>query len=133
MKLKLKEEPREWLKFTAVMALALGILGALLHLRKAINRQTLLVWFGLLFLLLLLCWIRPRSFRAFYRGGMTLSFHLGQIIGKVILAVFFLLVVTPVGLLLRALGKDLLKLKRDPAATTYWQPAKSCSQFDRQF
>jgi Saxitoxin biosynthesis operon protein SxtJ len=133
MKLKLKEEPKEWVKFTAVMALALGILGTLLYLRKAINQGTLLAWFGLLAFALVLCWLQPRWFRGFYRVGMTLSFHLGQLIGKVILTLVFLLMVTPLGLLLRLFGKDLLKLKRNTAAATYWQPAKTSHQFDRLF
>jgi len=133
MKLKLKEEPREWLKFTAVMALVLAIAGLLLHWRKVVGREVLGVWIVVLMLALALCWIRPRWFRSFYRAGMTVSFRVGQIIGAVILTVFFLLIVTPLGLFLRMLGKDLLRLKRDTAATTYWQPGKATSQLDRQF
>jgi hypothetical protein len=53
--------------------------------------------------------------------------------GKVLLTIFFLLVVTPLGLLLRLLGKDLLRLKRRRDVATHWQPAKSNHQFDRQF
>jgi len=30
---------------------------------------------------LLLALIQPRWFRGFYRGGMTVSFHIGQVIG----------------------------------------------------
>jgi hypothetical protein len=133
MKLKLKEDPREWLKFTAVMALALAILGAGLHLRNVISRTALFCSLAMLVLGLALCWGRPRWFRGFYRSGMTASFHVGQILGKVILTVFFLVMVTPLGLLLRLLGKDLLNLKRDSFAMTYWRPAKTSHQFDRQF
>ena len=43
------------------------------------------------------------------------------------------MIVTPLGLVLRVMGKDLLKLKRNPAATTYWQLARTSEQFDRQF
>ena len=133
MRLKLKEEPREWLKFTAVIALAAGIIGVLLYWRRAISQEVLTGWIGLLALVLLLCWVRPRWFRSFYRSGMTLNFLMGQFMGRVILTLFFLFIVTPLGLFLRLLGKDLLKLKRNPAATTYWQPAKTSNQFDQQF
>ncbi len=133
MKLKLKEEPKEWLKFTAVIALMVAIVAGLL-LRRAVI--TLEVFFGVIAVLLAalaVCWMRPRWFRGFYRGGMTVSFHIGQVMGKVLLTVFFLVIVTPLGLLLRLMRKDLLRLKRQRDATTYWQPSKRNNHFDRQF
>ena len=133
MRLKLSEEPKEWLKFTAVMALAVGIATTLLHFRKVLGRPA---WFGVLIglgLVLIVCALRPRWFRGFYRAGMTVSFHFGQFMGKVLLTVFFLIAVTPLGLLLRLAGKDLLRLKRSANADTYWLPAKTNTRFDRQF
>ena len=130
---KLKENPKEWWKFTAVMALALAIVSALLQRRKIISREMLFGVIGLLALALLCCALRPKWFRGFYRAGMTISFHLGQVIGVVLLTVFFLVVLTPIGLVLRLLGKDLLRLKRPPGAQTYWLSARPTHQFDRQF
>lgn len=40
---------------------------------------------------------------------------------KAILAVVFLLIVTPVGLLLRMFGVDFLERKIDPGASSYWK------------
>lgn len=77
--------------------------------------------------------IRPDWFRGFYRGGMTVSFHIGQVIGKVLLTLFFFLLVTPLGLLLRLSGKDLLSLKKSPRAQTYWHEHRSSREFDRMF
>ena len=64
---------------------------------------------------------------------MTLSFQVGQIIGRILLTLFFFLLVTPMGLMLRLLGKDLLRLKRTPDAKTYWRKAKDNRDFDRMF
>ncbi len=130
---KLKENPKEWWKFTAVMALALAIVSALLQRRKIISREMLFGVIGLLALALLGCALRPKWFRGFYRAGMTISFHVGQAIGGVLLTIFFLVVLTPIGLGLRLLGKDLLRLKRPPGAQTYWLSARTTHQFDRQF
>jgi len=130
---KLKENPKEWWKFTAVMALALAIVSALLQRRKVISREMLFGVIGLLALALLCCALRPKWFRGFYRAGMTISFHVGQVIGGVLLTIFFLVVLTPIGLGLRLLGKDLLRLKRPPGAQTYWLPARPTHQFDRHF
>jgi hypothetical protein len=64
---------------------------------------------------------------------MTVGFHVGQVVGKVILGVLFVLVVTPLGMVLRLAGKDLLRLRRDPKVASHWQPARPASQLDRQF
>ena len=127
MQLKLKENPREWLKFTAVMALLVSVLSFLLY------RPVFWSVLGISFATLIVCALRPRWFRGFYRGGMTVSFHIGQVMGRILLTIFFLTVVTPMGLLLRLSGKDLLQLKRPAGANTYWRQAKTSNQFDRMF
>ena len=132
MKLKLKEDPREWFKFTAVMALAAVIVTALLIRAKVLPVAGLLVVGLALSQTLMICWMRPRFFRGFYRLGMTMSFRVGQTLGFVWLTIFFLLILTPLGLLLRLLGKDLLALKRRKTAS-YWQAARPPGPFTRQF
>ena len=133
MQPKLKENPREWLKFTAVMAaagIAIAALSWRRHLMSAPGFTTLAT---MLTLAVLICAVRPRLFRGFYRVGMTASFHVGQVMGRVLLSVVFLLVVTPLGLLLRLTGRDLLQLRREPSAVTYWRKAKPVGPLERQF
>lgn len=54
--------------------------------------------------------------RLWTRFGMLL----GRIVNPIVSALLFFLVFTPAGLLARALGKDSLRLRRDPQAATYW-------------
>ncbi len=58
--------------------------------------------------------------RPLYIGWMTFAFVLGWINTRVILGLFFFLVLTPIGFILRAMGKDLLDEKIDKNAPTYW-------------
>ena len=58
--------------------------------------------------------------RPIYRGWMTFAFVLGWINARVLLGLFFYLVLTPVGLILRISGKDLLDEKIDRSAPSYW-------------
>ena len=55
----------------------------------------------------------------------------------IVLAIMFYLVVTPMGLLMRAFTKDNLRLRRDPAAGTYWikrePPGPRPDSMPRQF
>ncbi len=133
MSLKLKEDPREWMKFTAAIAVSVGALTVLLWKRQIVSQTVLTFAMLLASAALSICLVRPGWFRRAYRVGMTVSFHLGQVVGKIVLAVFFWLVLTPMGLLLRLWGKDLLAMRRRTESTTYWQPARISDQFDRQF
>jgi hypothetical protein len=45
---------------------------------------------------------------------------LGKIISPIIMGIIFFLVVTPIGLIMKVLGKDLLKLKYNKKDNTYW-------------
>ena len=45
---------------------------------------------------------------------------LGKIVSPTIMGIIFFLVVTPIGLLMRVLGKDLLRLKYNKKDNTYW-------------
>ena len=132
MKLNLKEEPGEWFKFTAVVALIPAVFAFGLFRKHHLSRPALLAVWTALAAILAVCAMRPRWFRGFYRAGRTLSFQVGQRMGPVLLALFFLAALTPLALLLRLLGKDLLELKRRPA-DTYWRPARGWSRFDRLF
>lgn len=45
---------------------------------------------------------------------------LHKIVNPVIMGLLFFLTITPTGLIMRALRKDPLRLKKDPDAETYW-------------
>lgn len=45
---------------------------------------------------------------------------LHRITSPLVLGIMFFGVITPMGWMMRALGKDLLRLKLDPAAPSYW-------------
>ena len=133
MKPKLKENPREWQKFTGVIAFAICLLAFLLLRRARISREAFAVLAVAAVFVVAVSLFFPRWFRGFYRAGMTISFHIGQVMGSVLLTILFLLVVTPLGLLLRLFRKDLLNLKWDRTAPSYFTPAKFSNKFDRMF
>ncbi len=59
--------------------------------------------------------LRPLS-RLWFRFGLLL----GRIISPIVMAVVFCVAITPTALIVRAFGKDLLRLKFDPDAESYW-------------
>ena len=60
-------------------------------------------------------WLAPAN-RAWRRVALLLH----RVVATVILAFLFYAVVTPTGLLMRAFGKDPLRLRYDPSAKSYW-------------
>ena len=61
---------------------------------------------------------------------------IGWVISYLILGVFYYLVLTPVGLVFRLFGRDVLRLRYDRKATTYWldhRPTDSVKRYFNQF
>lgn len=62
----------------------------------------------------------PSLLRPLFKAWMMLAVVLGFVMTRVILFVVFVLVVTPTGLVMRAIGKDPLQKHPDASMTSYW-------------
>jgi len=62
----------------------------------------------------------PRLLGPLNRLWTRFGLLLHQIVSPVVLGIMFFLVVTPIGLLMRAFGKDPLRLRFDAGARSYW-------------
>ena len=71
---------------------------------------------------LLVTMIRPAWLHGLNRIWMRCGILLGKVVNPVVIGLLFYLVFTPVAIVLRWLGKDLLGLARNPDASTYWSP-----------
>ena len=133
MKLNYKEDPKEWRKSTLLTALGLAILSSLLRWRKHLPADVWHVLLALLAVVAICAVLQPRWFRGWYRLSLRLGFYSSQFIGRCVLILFFVFIITPVGFILRLAGKDPLQLKRPEKGATYWHPSKDCSPLDRLF
>jgi len=77
-------------------------------------------------------WLQPLN-RIWFKLGLLLH----HIVNPLIMALMFYGAILPMALLLRALGKDLLRLKRDPDAASYWivrdPPGPAPQSMNKQF
>lgn len=64
--------------------------------------------------------IAPGSLSLLNRGWTKLGLLLFTVVNPIVLGLIFCLTIIPIGLLLRAFGKDPLRLKLDRGATSYW-------------
>ena len=83
-----------------------------------------------------LAYIRPALLRPLNRVWYKFGLLLHAIVSPVIMMLVYATSIVPTGLVMRALGKDLLRKKKDPAAATYWisrEPGPAPDSFERQF
>jgi len=80
--------------------------------------------------------LRPEGMRLVFLGWMWAAFPLGWLVSHLLLAAIYYLVLTPIGLIMRVLGRDPLARRFEPKATTYWTPhapPRDPAQYFRQF
>lgn len=79
--------------------------------------------------------LRPLR-RPLYLGWMHLVFPIGWVMLHLVLGIMYYLVITPTGLLMRALGRDPMQRRYEPDTASYWVPhqaEKTPSQAFHQF
>lgn len=110
----LKEFSEIWLFF-------LGMIFAFLALRSGHTTVAYTLWIvavagrviGML---------RPEWLRYPFIGLMLLALPIGWVISHAALAIAYYLVLTPLGLIFRLMGRDAMQRTLDREATTYWEP-----------
>jgi hypothetical protein len=103
--------------FGLVFAVFFAAVGLLPLLRRHPMRPWALAA-GLLFLAVAVFW--PGLLRPLNRLWLKLGLLLHAVTNPIILGVLFFLVFTPFAMILRLLRKDLLRLRWDRQAITYW-------------
>lgn len=112
---------RELRKFGFVMFVPLAGLGALFLWRERVAGPWVL---GIAAAFALAAFVVPRALAPVERIWMRFAHVLGTVMTTVILTLTYFLVMTPMGVVMRLAGKDLLAMKFDPEAESYWIPVE---------
>jgi hypothetical protein len=78
---------------------------------------------------------RPQAIRLIFVGATIVTFPIGWVLSKVLLSVLYFGLFTPVAVLFRLIGRDVLRLNR-PECATYWSvkaPATDPARYFRQY
>lgn len=88
-------------------------------------------------LLVILAIIAIPVLRPFHKLWMVLALLMGFVMSRVILTLLYYIVLTPIGLLAKLVGKKFMLLGFDISASTYWEKrentAKQKIDYERQF
>ena len=86
-----------------------------------LNQGEVRIWSLIIsFLFLFLGLVNSKILTPLNKLWFRFGLFLGKIISPIIMAVIFFLVVTPIGLLMRLFGKDVLNLKLNEKKSSYW-------------
>ena len=91
----------------------------IIGLYPLVSVQVIRIWSVVLSLVfLIITIIRPNLFTFLNRSWIQFGIFLGKIISPIVMGLVFFFVVTPIGILVRILKKDVMGLKR--GASSYW-------------
>jgi len=98
-----------------------SIVFSIVALYPLINGDSFRVWALIISVIfLLLAYVAPNILGIPNKLWFKFGILLGSIIAPIVMALVYFLTVLPTGLIMRLLGKDLLKKKLDKNAKSYW-------------
>jgi hypothetical protein len=116
---QLEQSNREMRKFAITMAVALTILGALVFFFGSHPERA--YWLGGIgAAFLILGFLLPIVLKPIHVLWMGLALVLGFFMSRLLLTLLYFVILTPIGLIMRLFGKDLLNEKLQPDAESYW-------------
>ncbi len=113
----IKSEKSDLRKFGITVGLVIGILGGLLWWR---GKEFYNYFFIISIALIISGLLVPKLLLPIQKTWMTIALVIGWFMTRLILSILFYLVVTPIGLVAKLLGKEFLELKIDKSRKSYW-------------
>ena len=89
------------------------------------NLRVGLLAVGVVLVFLAVVW--PRALKPVNRLWLLLGNALGRVTNPLVAGLLFLIVITPLGLLLRRMGRLSVRLRMDPPARSYWQATSNAA------
>ena len=106
----------------------------LIAIWPVINAGSLRIWAVVMSLLFLLLGVmNSRYLTPFKRGWIKLGEILGKVIAPIVMGFIYFIIITPIGILMRLIGKDLLNIKYNKKKSYWIKRIKNVGTMKRQF
>ncbi len=117
-----------------LIALCVGLLAAtLLYAVKHVDGPWCLAIAGAGAAIALSGLVSLKLTKAIYVVMVAVTLPIGFVVSLMLMAIFYFGLITPVGLIFRLLGRDAMRRRFDPQATTYWLPHRQATKRERYF
>jgi hypothetical protein len=128
-----RNPPQEQLRsFGVLLAIFVPVFGALIWWRTGRPVAATWIW-AIGGVLTALYWIIPPLRRLVFVGWMIAVFPIGWTVSHLMMGLIYYGVITPIGLIMRASGRDPLFRSFDRSARTYWTPHTRTDDIRRYF
>lgn len=131
--LDLNPTPRKIREFGIVSPIMLGLIGLLLAWRFGLSPAWPIALGAVGIALFLLSRMAPVCVRPVYQGLVLVGFPIGWVVSHVVMLLFFFAVLTPIALLFRLVGRDVLSRKWDDECKSYWTEYSRDDRVQRYF
>ncbi len=124
---------KELRNFGTIALIASALIALLLYVLKELGIQWTAIILAAGFIIFLSSVISLKLTRMIYLGLILVTLPIGLAVSFTLLAAFYFLLLTPLGLLFRLMGRDPLRRKFDSTADSYWLIRRPPDSLDRYF
>ena len=106
----------------------------IISLYPLVNQEDIRIWsLFIAFIFLILALLNSKILTPMNKIWTRFGLFLGNFISPIVMGIIFFFVVTPIGLLMRLFGKDILNLKKNKFSTYWIKKTNQKSNMEKQF
>ena len=106
----------------------------IISLYPLVNQEDIRIWSLIIaFIFLILAFLKSKILTPMNKIWTKFGLFLGNFISPIVMGIIFFFVVTPIGLLMRLFGKDVLNLKNNKSSTYWIKKTDQKSTMKKQF
>ncbi|MBW8041613.1 MAG: hypothetical protein FVQ85_16680 [Planctomycetes bacterium] len=124
---------KELRKFGIISLIASVLIPLLLYVLKGLGIQWAVLIFVIGLIIFLSSMISFKVTRLIYLCLILVTMPIGLVVSFTLMAIFYFLLLTPLGLLFRLMGRDVLGRKFDSSTDSYWVIRRPPDSLDRYF
>jgi len=106
----------------------------IISLYPLVNQEDIRIWsLVIAFIFFILALLNSKILTPMNKIWTRFGLFLGNFISPIVMGIIFFFVVTPIGLLMRIFGKDILNLKKNKFSTYWIKKTNQKSSMEKQF
>ena len=106
----------------------------IISLYPLVNQEDIRIWsLVIAFIFFILALLNSKILTPMNKIWTKFGLFLGNFISPIVMGIIFFFVVTPIGLLMRLFGKDILNLKKNKFSTYWIKKTDQKSRMEKQF
>jgi hypothetical protein len=133
MKINWSPNHKELRKFGIISLTASALIALLLYVLKGLGIQWAAAIFFVGLIIFISSMISIKVTRWIYLGLILVTMPIGFVVSFTLMAIFYYLLLTPLGLIFRLTGRDSLDRKFDSKTNSYWIFRRQPENADRYF